>query len=434
MITRRGLVAGSTVGALGLLTGCGLRPVGAPTVPSGPIDTDGELAGSIRFQTWNLRADYQDYFQELIDGFEADHPDVRINWIDQPAEGYSDSLQVDAANLNLPDVINIAPDLGLPLARAGLLLNVASARPQAQEVYLEGAWDDYTYEDPSGTFAYPWYLNTGPMFYNRALFEQAGLDPDSPAQNWDELFEQAMIMGDAAAGDFYMLGQLPAIADLGMYGVELMDDAEERFTFDSERAVQMIEQYREAYERQGLLPDATVLTATDTGERFQSGQVAFTGGSAYDLDNFRENAPDLYENLGMTEGITDTGSVNMTSQGMAVSSRTDHPEIAIAFAEHLTGQEQQKEFSRLVDVFPSTDGALDDPYFTEDDGTDGGEVRVLSAAQLEEARNHQPLVWTEEMSVELQRQLSDAIVGRTSPQEALSASVDHANRLIGATS
>ena len=38
------------------------------------------------------------------------------------------------------------------------------------------------------------------------------------------------------------------------------------------------------------------------------------------------------------------------------------------------------------------------------------------------------------MSVELQRQLSDAVVGRTSAQEALSACADQANRLIGVTS
>src|SRR5699024_10708722 len=127
---------------------------------------------------------------------------------------------------------------------------------------------------------------------------------------------------------------------------------------------------------------------------FQTGQVAFTGGSAYDLANFRENAPDLYENLGMTEAITNTGYVNMTSQGIAVSSRTEHPEIAAAFSEFLTGREKQTEFSRLVDVFPSTDGALDDPYFTESDGSDSSEVRVLSAGQVETARNHQPVVWT----------------------------------------
>lgn len=434
MLTRRGFVTGGALGGLLLLSGCGLRPTGGPTVPSGPIAVEGELAGSIRFQTWNLRSGYLDYFQGLIDEFVGAHPATSIDWIDQPADGYADSLQVDAANLDLPDVINVAPDLALPLARAGLLLDLASARPQAQQTYLEGAWADYSYEDPGGTFAYPWYLNTGPMFYNRALFEQAGLDPDSPPLTWNELFDQALVMADAAQGDYYMIGQLPSIADFGMYGVAVMDEAEERFTFDSDLAVTYVERFREAYERRALLPDATVLTPTTAGERFQSGQVAFTGGSAYDLANFEENAPALFENLGISPAISETGHANMTSQGIAVSSRTEHPEVAIAFAEFVTGAEKQQEFSRLVDVFPSTVGALDDPYFTQEDGSESSHVRVLSAAQIKDARNHQPIVWTDEMRVELQRQLSDAVVGRTTAAEALEASVGLANRLIGVTS
>lgn len=434
MLTRRGLVTGGALGGLMLLSGCGLRPTGGPTVQDGPIAAEGELSGRLRFQTWNLRSGYLDYFQGLIDEFVAAHPDTSIDWIDQPADGYADSLQVDAANLDLPDVINVAPDLALPLARAGLLLDLESARPEARQTYLEGAWADYHYPDPGGTFAYPWYLNTGPMFYNRALFEQAGLDPDSPPATWNELFDQALVMAEEAQGDYYMIGQLPSIADFGMYGVAVMDEAEERFIFDSNLAVTYVERFREAYERRALLPDATVLTPTTAGERFQSGQVAFTGGSAYDLANFEENAPELFENLGITPAISETGHANMTSQGIAVSSRTEHPEVAIAFAEFLTGVEKQQEFSRLVDVFPSTVGALEDPYFTEEDGSESSYVRVLSAAQVEDARNHQPIVWTDEMRVELQRQLSDAVVGRKSAQEALEASVSHANRLIGAAS
>lgn len=434
MLTRRGLVAGGALGGLLLLSGCGLRPTGGPTVASGPIDIDSDLTGRIRFQTWNLRSSYLDYFQGLIDEFVEAHPKTTIDWIDLPADGYADSLQVDAANLELPDVINVAPDLALPLARAGLLLDLASARPQAQETYLDGAWEDYSYEDAGGTFAYPWYLNTGPMFYNRALFERAGLDPDSPPGTWKELFDQALVMAEAAQGEYYMIGQLPSIADFGMYGVEVMDAAAERFTFDSDRAVEYVERFRDAYERRALLPDATVLTATTAGERFQSGQVAFTAGSAYDLANFEENAPELFKNLGITPAITETGHANMTSQGISVSSRTEHPEVAIAFAEFLTGVEKQREFSHLVDVFPSTAGALEDPYFTQEGGSGSSYVRVLAAAQIEDARNHQPTVWTDEMRVELQRQLSDAVVGRTSTQEALTACVSQANRLIGATS
>lgn len=89
------------------------------------------------------------------------------------------------------------------------------------------------------------------------------------------------------------------------------------------------------------------------------------------------------------------------------------------------------EFAHIVDVFPSTEGALEDPYFTEDDGSDTSEVRVVAAGQLDSARNYTPVVWTEEMRVELQRQVGDAVVGRITAQEALDASVAQANRLAG---
>lgn len=431
MLTRRALMTGGSLGGLLLVGGCGLQPTGGQTVPTGPIDTDVELTGGIRFQTWNLRSAYLDYFEGLIDEFTSAHPGTSVDWVDQPADGYADTLQVDASNLDLPDVINLAPDLAWPLARAGLLLDLADARPETLAEYTDGAIADYSDAQAGTTFAYPWYLNTGPIFYNRALFEEAGLDPDDPPRTWDELFDLADAMGDAVDGRFYMIGQLPAIADFGMYGVQVLDDDQERFTFNDERAVRMVERYRQAYERKGLLPDATVLTYTGGGERFQSGQVALSGGSAYDVANFKENAPDLYANLGITETLTETGHANMFSQGIAVSSRTESPEVAVAFAEFLTSEEKQMEFSRIVDVFPSTQGALEDPYFTEDDGSDTSEVRVVAAGQLADALNYTPVTWTEEMRVELQRQLSDAVVGRISAQEALDASVEQANRLAG---
>ncbi|GAA1282009.1 ABC transporter substrate-binding protein [Brachybacterium alimentarium] len=431
MLTRRDLMTGGSLTGLLLLSGCGLQPTGGPTVASGPIGTDIELEGAIRFQTWNLRSAYLEYFEGLIDEFVAAHPGASVDWVDQPADGYADNLQVDASNLDLPDVMNLAPDLAWPLAQAGLLLDIADARPEVLDGYADGAIEDYSGPQAGTAFAYPWYLNTGPIFYNRALFEEAGLDPDDPPTTWDELFDLADAMGDAVDGRFYMIGQLPAIADFGMYGVQVLDDNQERFTFNDERAVRMVERYRQAYERKGLLPDSTVLTYTGGGERFQSGQVALSTGSAYDVANFKENAPDLYANLGITETLTDTGHANMFSQGIAVSSRTEHPEVAIAFAEFLTSQEKQMEFAHIVDVFPSTEGALEDPYFTEDDGSDTSEVRVVAAGQLDSARNYTPVVWTEEMRVELQRQVGDAVVGRITAQEALDASVAQANRLAG---
>ncbi|WP_185711263.1 ABC transporter substrate-binding protein [Arachnia propionica] len=41
------------------------------------------------------------------------------------------------------------------------------------------------------TWAIPWNMYTIGLVYNRAVFEQAGLDPDSPPTTWDEVVETA---------------------------------------------------------------------------------------------------------------------------------------------------------------------------------------------------------------------------------------------------
>ena len=60
--------------------------------------SDGELSGEITFQTWNLKNDkYTPYFEDLIASYEEEHPGTKINWVDQPSEGYEDKLSADAA-------------------------------------------------------------------------------------------------------------------------------------------------------------------------------------------------------------------------------------------------------------------------------------------------------------------------------------------------
>src|SRR5699024_11750530 len=70
----------------------------------------GEITGSIRFQTWNLKGEYEEYFTALIDAFTEENPGTEVEWIDQPAEGYQDSLSADAAAGNLPDVVDMGPE------------------------------------------------------------------------------------------------------------------------------------------------------------------------------------------------------------------------------------------------------------------------------------------------------------------------------------
>jgi len=417
----------TTVAALSL-TGCGLGG-GDEQASTGRVT--GNVKGSITFQTWNLREKYADYFNGLVAGFEKENPGTKVNWVDQPADGYADKLQADAAADALPDVLNTAPDLAYPLAKAGLLLDLDEAVPEAKMEYLPNAWTGFAAPDgKSGASAFPWYLNTGPVFYNKDLFRKAGLDPAKPPTTYGELRDQALTMARASKGRIAMLGQTPSIEDFGLYGVPLMNSEGTKFTFNDPKGVELVEMYKQLYDAKALLPEALTQTYTGSGAKFMAQQVALSPGSGYDLENFRTNAPRLYKNVGITKTITNTGNANMYLQGLSVAAHSKNKGTAIAFARYATNTENQLAFAKIVTIFPSTAGTLEDPYFAKDDGTDVGRMRVAAAAQLKTAVNYTPTQLSEQMKDTLRQELANAMLGKKPVRKALDDAVAKCNQLL----
>ena len=422
-ITRRTALTGTaaTLAALGI-TSCGIG--GGDSETGGG---SGEITGSIRFQTWNLKGGYEDYFTGLIDAFTEQYPGTEVEWIDQPAEGYQDTLSADAAAGNLPDVVDVGPEAAYSLASAGILMDLAAEDPELGEGFLDSSWDAMTFDGlGGGTYGFPWYLNTGPSFFNTELFDQSGLDPEALPTTYDELFEQAATMAEKSGAS--MIGRLPAIENFGTYGVELMNEDSTAFTFNEPRGVELLQHYIDLYQGEGFTEES--LNALQTGEldSFKSGELGWLPGSSYTMSELRETAPDVYEHVAVAPAIADAAP-NMYLESLAVSAQSKNQATALAFAAFVTNAENQMEFAEQASVFPSTAGALDDPYFTEDDGSDDAGIRVQSAAQVKEAVVWWPPAFSAESSAEfLREQIAQAVLGQKSAQEALDAAVEYADQ------
>ncbi|MEU6769776.1 extracellular solute-binding protein [Streptomyces sp. NPDC046759] len=423
-ISRRALAA--AVVALALpLSACG-----SGGGDGGPTDASGKIEGDITFQTWNLRANFTSYFEGLIADFEKKYPGTHVKWVDQPAEHYADKLSADAAGGTLADVVNVSPDLVAPLAKAGLAMDLGKAAAKYRSEYLDGAWASHQVPGTSGTYAFPWYLNTGPLFYNKALFTKAGLDPDRPPKTYDELFFDALQMARRSGGKVATLANVPSIEDFGRYGVPLMNKQGTAFAFNNAKGVELLAKYKELYDAKALDPQALTATPESSGKKFLTGAVAMNPGSALDLDNFKKNAPSLYKNIGITDQITSTGHVNMYVMGVMVNSRTEHTPAAVAFAHFVTDAQNQMSFAKKVAIFPSTAGSLNDPYFTKEDGTDETRVRIAAAKSLKNAVNYTPVLFSDQMKTALQNEVAKALQGKESPGQALDNAVSAANRLL----
>ncbi|MFJ9732471.1 ABC transporter substrate-binding protein [Streptomyces sp. NPDC101171] len=421
----RSTFAAAAVALLLPLSACGPGGDGG-----GSTDASGKVEGDITFQTWNLRANFKPYFEGLIADFEKQHPGAHVKWIDQPAEGYADKISADAAGGSLPDVVNVSPDLVAPLAKAGLALDLDKSAGRYRSEYLPGAWAGHRVPGLGGTYAFPWYLNTGPLFYNKALFRKAGLDPSAPPKTYGDLFSDARRIADRTGGKVATLANVPTIEDFGRYGVPLMNKEGTGFAFDDARGVELLTEYKRLYDAKALDPQALTATPESSGRKFLTQAVAMNPGSALDLGNFKKQAPGLYRNIGITDQITSTGHANMYVMGVMVNSRTKHTPAAVAFAHFVTDARNQMSFAKKVAIFPSTAGSLDDPYFTEQDGTDETRVRVAAAKSLKTAVNYTPVLFSEQMKTALRNEVAKALQGKESPAAALDNAVRACDRLL----
>lgn len=114
------------------------------------------------------------------------------------------------------------------------------------------------------------------MYYNRDLFEQAGLDPDSPPETWEEVLEVARTMR-AELGDEIVPIVYPTDGDNWMFQTNLasaggtfMNADESRFTFNSPEAVEAINFWKGLVDG-GLMP---IEGYSGMRERFFAGNAA----------------------------------------------------------------------------------------------------------------------------------------------------------------
>jgi multiple sugar transport system substrate-binding protein len=413
------LLAGAAATAL-VLTGCS---GGSTAADNG----GGEISGSITLQTWALTPTYTDYLNGVIADFEKAHPDAKVKLQDQPGDGYADKVLSQASSNSLPDVINLPPDIALPLAKRGFLQDVAKDDTELASTYVAGALDSYEYKGVDGTFGYPWYLNTDVDYWNATMFAKCGLDAENPPKTTDELFTQAKTMHENCPTD-YLMSRKPGLGDFTLAGVKVLNADGTKFTFaDSSKAADLIERYKDAYQ-DGYMP-SNVLNSDYLGNStlFTQQKVAWTTGGATSLADFEKNNPSLKGKVTVSPAL-DTPPLYV--QGLSVSAKSKHLATAEAFAKFMTNAKNQEAFAHQVNIFPSTTSSQSDPYFSKDDGTVNGEARVLANEALKTAKVLNPVEANSAMTDFLDQQIALAMKGQVAPEQALQTAQTKMNSLL----
>ncbi|SDQ17240.1 multiple sugar transport system substrate-binding protein [Virgibacillus subterraneus] len=161
-------------------------------------DEDGENAaegsdGDITLEYWQYAFDSKvNLMNELIKEFEEENPGITIEQTTFPYDQYNEQVAAQVPAGNGPDVINLFYGWVPSYVDSGYL------QPLPQDTFSHEEIENEFFPLVEATkldgeyWTIPTAVRTLALFYNKDLFEEAGLDPNAPPETWDELQDYAV--------------------------------------------------------------------------------------------------------------------------------------------------------------------------------------------------------------------------------------------------
>ncbi|WP_096156466.1 extracellular solute-binding protein [Bacillus sp. FJAT-45066] len=152
--------------------------------------TDGDI---IEIEYWQYHFESKvNLVDELIKEFEDANPGIKVKHTTFPYDQFNERVAAQVPAGRGPDVINLfygwVPryvDSGYlqPLPQDAFPHDMIESEffPMVESVKLDGEY-----------WTIPTAVRTIALFYNKDLFEEAGLDPNSPPTTWDELVDYSL--------------------------------------------------------------------------------------------------------------------------------------------------------------------------------------------------------------------------------------------------
>lgn len=381
----------------------------------------------MKLQSWSLKNEtFSPYFEKLFADFEKE-TGVKVEWLDQPGDGYQDKVLSQANSNTLPDVVNLPPDIAFPLAQAGVLLDVNAADPSLASTFVPGAWQAYSYPGLTGTFGMPWYLGTDLSWWNGTELKKYDVDTDNLPTTNEGLIDLAKKVGAASKGKMPVLSSMPTVDLFSSSGVPVMNDAGD-FVFNTPQAAAIVDQFRDAYQAGGVPAEALTGDFGGNADGFKQGKVAFTTATSTFAGDLEKNAPTIRKGVIATPRI---GDAPLFVQGVSVAANSTNKDAAIAFAKYLTNTANQVAFCKIaVGFMPGTVEGSADTAALSAGVTDELQLKAIGIVveSMKTARVLTPVQWTGAMKTYMDQQLALAIKGEIGSQEALDKIVDYANK------
>ncbi len=327
------------------LTACGVDD-STVTTPS----ESNELSGEITFSTWGSVQE-KEVNEQIIALFEEKHPGVKVNLEYIPQE-YTTKIDTMFLGGNAPDVIYGHPRYFTRWASDGLLMDLTDKFNQTPELLDDSIYKTNLYEAFKYNGKHFATVNgecSLVLYYNKDLFDSAGIEYPTNEWTWSDLIaaaKQLTIFDEnghpqqfgISIGSWYPLVQAYQFSHGGRWYDDMNDPT--KVTFNSPETIEALQLMQDLIHKYNVAPTSS--NQDVLGGNFDTGKIAMdiTGAWAVvyrsDIDSFNWDIAHI--------PLADNGaprSVSRLYAGYAISKTTKNPDLAWEFAKFMQSEEAQ---------------------------------------------------------------------------------------------
>lgn len=349
-----------------VLTGCGN---GGSSGTDGSNDKDGSGDGKNQtitfygFSDWMDADPFKEAYAEAKAEFEEENPGYTVELQCDPWGDWEQKYKTMFASGNPADVFMVNnPDFPV-FANSGNLLDLGEYTEDGYfDQFFPGVMNMYQWQGKD--MAVPFTTDCRILWYNKDIFEEAGLDPEKPPQTWEELVSYANQItektGKYGFGMDMGLKELPSASLYCASGSQLIEVGSDGSitpnvdTKEFRQYMQTLIDMKKSYE-----PDYATLDHHDVSTQFVEGQFGIIISNTLSDTGIYDEDWWCQALVPTMTADTDKGSFG-GGFGICVSSETKAPEAAVKFAQKLCDPEINAKL--MSDIPASQEGMENSDY------------------------------------------------------------------------
>ncbi|PLS05348.1 ABC transporter substrate-binding protein [Neobacillus cucumis] len=302
--------------------------------------------------------------KEIAKKFTESHPNIKVKVEVTPWDQYWTKLETSATGGSLPDLFWLNAANIQKYARGKVLLPISDQIKNDNvdlSKFPKALVDIYTVDGKN--YGIPKDYDTIGLWYNKELFDKAGLKYPDENWTWDDLVENAKKLTDPAKGIYGFASQLDP--QQGWYntvpqaGGYILNNDKTKSGYDDPATIKGIKFLYDMINTYKVSPTLAQMTDTPVLSLFESGKVAMIFGGSWSQIEFAKNeyTKDKVDVTMLPMG--EKRAVVIHGLGNVIAANSKHPKEAWEFAKFLGSEEANKIQAETGTVIPAYEGTQD---------------------------------------------------------------------------